>query len=198
MKKKSLLKNKLRIIAGRLKGRVFRFSGNNNRHLRPTLNVVRETLFNWLAFSIKNAVCLDAFGGSGSLSFEAVSRGAKKVIVIEKDRCTFAYLKKNVEELGLSSQISCLNCDFLTLDSLENELKDDLIDIVFLDPPYSLHLISQSLMWIKDHRSLFQKNFFVYFEIAQEDNSKLELPKDFLIVKNKKRGNVNYFLVQNV
>ena len=79
--------NRIRIIGGEWRGRYITFPSFTD--LRPTQNRVRETLFNWLGQSLKGTTCVDLFAGSGALGFEAASRGAKKVVLVEK---TFLYL----------------------------------------------------------------------------------------------------------
>lgn len=120
---------KVRIIGGLFRGKTICVLDQDT--LRPTPNRVRETLFNWLMHDIRDAVCLDAFAGSGSLGLEAYSRGAKQVVFIEKNAIVFKQLKQNV----LSFKSENLHCvqhtffDFLSQTAL-------VFDLVFLDPPF--------------------------------------------------------------
>ncbi len=84
--------NEIRIIGGALRGRRIRFRPTGG--LRPTLDAVRETLFNWLMFKVKDAKCLDAFAGSGALGIEALSRFAGSVTFLEYDKEAMIALKK--------------------------------------------------------------------------------------------------------
>ncbi len=93
--------NKIRIIAGTLRSRQINVLDETN--IRPTPNRIRETLFNWLRDDIPKANCLDLFAGSGALGFEALSRGAKKVIFIEKDNRTLKNIKQNSEALNITA-----------------------------------------------------------------------------------------------
>jgi 16S rRNA (guanine966-N2)-methyltransferase len=68
--------------------------------LRPTPDRVRETLFNWLGQTLAEKSCLDLFAGSGALGFEAASRGAARVVMVENDRAVFSSLKKTSELIG--------------------------------------------------------------------------------------------------
>ncbi|MFP5405697.1 MAG: RsmD family RNA methyltransferase, partial [Gammaproteobacteria bacterium] len=78
--------------------------------LRPTPDRVRETLFNWLGQSLDGLRCLDAFAGSGSLGLEAASRGAARVVMIERDRIALAGIRRAIERLG-AQQVELLSGD---------------------------------------------------------------------------------------
>ena len=99
--------------------------------LRPTPDRVRETLFNWLGQSLEGLACLDLFAGSGALGFEAASRGASRVVMVEQDRAVFEALKKTRDAIG-AKQVE------LVLDDAFSYLKKshDAFDVVFLDPPF--------------------------------------------------------------
>ena len=94
----SASRGQLRIIAGSWRSRKLDFPEHDT--LRPTPDRVRETLFNWLQADVAGSRCLDLFAGSGSLGFEAASRGAGEVIMIEHDRSVCAALEANRELLG--------------------------------------------------------------------------------------------------
>jgi 16S rRNA (guanine966-N2)-methyltransferase len=88
-----LIQNSFRISSGLFKGLKFKFPSSEG--LRPTKSIVKETLFNWLQFAIPGSKVLDLFSGSGSLAFEAISREAISVTIVEKDKTVFDSLKKN-------------------------------------------------------------------------------------------------------
>ena len=81
--KSSKLNLKVKILSGSWKGRNISFLDKSD--LRPTKNIIKETLFNWIQEDIKDSICIDMFAGSGSLGFEAASRGAKKVYMIDNN-----------------------------------------------------------------------------------------------------------------
>ena len=122
---KSLKISKLRIIAGKFRARKIFFSDHNNKMLRPTLDRVRETVFNWLAPYIVGANCLDLFAGSGIFSFEAISRGASFALAIESNYDTYKNILENKLKLNLSDQeFNIINQDalsFLNNNSLKNK-----------------------------------------------------------------------------
>jgi 16S rRNA (guanine(966)-N(2))-methyltransferase RsmD len=120
---------KIRIIGGEYRGR--RIAVPERRDLRPTPDRVRETLFNWLGQVLEGKSCLDLFAGSGALGFEAASRGAARVVMVENDRAVFSSLKKTSELIG-ARQVDLVLADaFHYLDK-----GDERFDVVFLDPPF--------------------------------------------------------------
>jgi 16S rRNA (guanine966-N2)-methyltransferase len=99
--------------------------------LRPTPDRVRETLFNWLGQDLSGRACLDLFAGSGALGFEAASRGASRVGMVESDQGVFAVLRKTRGAIG-AAQVELVHGD-----AFEYLRRDDgRFDVVFLDPPF--------------------------------------------------------------
>jgi 16S rRNA (guanine966-N2)-methyltransferase len=125
----NLNKGKIRIIAGEYRGR--RIAVAAKPDLRPTPDRVRETLFNWLGQWLDGLACLDLFAGSGALGFEAASRGAARVVMVENDRAVFAKLQQAKEELKARQVDAVLGDAFAYLKSSR-----EAFDLVFLDPPF--------------------------------------------------------------
>ncbi|HWT53597.1 MAG TPA: 16S rRNA (guanine(966)-N(2))-methyltransferase RsmD [Rhodocyclaceae bacterium] len=98
--------------------------------LRPTPDRVRETLFNWLGQDLSGWRCLDLFAGSGILGFEAASRGADEVVLVERDARALQTLKQHLEALQLP-QARIVGGDALKF------ISDRRFDLIFLDPPYN-------------------------------------------------------------
>jgi 16S rRNA (guanine966-N2)-methyltransferase len=119
----------LRIIGGRWRSRRLRVPSRPG--LRPTPDRVRETLFNWLGQSLDQLACLDLFAGSGALGFEAASRGAAPVVMVEKDRAALAELERNRAALG-ATQVEIVRGDAVAYLAREQRR----FDLVFLDPPF--------------------------------------------------------------
>ena len=90
--------NRIRIIGGQWRSRIIEFPDGEG--LRPTANRIRETLFNWLGQTLHDKRCLDLFAGSGALGFEAASRGAVEVVLVENNRAAMQALKRNQEKLA--------------------------------------------------------------------------------------------------
>ena len=181
------MKNQLRIIGGEWKRRQLPFA--NIEGLRPTPDRVRETLFNWLMWDVQNTNVLDICAGSGALAFEALSRGASKVVMIEPDRSQAQFLTQNLELLKVPKSRAQLKVS-TAQQSLPN-LKEQ-FDLVFLDPPYSLELWEQ-LALLAD--PLIQKNGYIYVEADRELNL-LKLPNSWVQVKSTKAGTVRAGLFQ--
>jgi 16S rRNA (guanine966-N2)-methyltransferase len=120
---------RIRIIGGEYRGR--RIAVPERRDLRPTPDRVRETLFNWLGQTLEEKTCLDLFAGSGALGFEAASRGAARVVMVENDRAVLSVLRKTSELIG-AKQIDLILAD--AFDYLDRG--DERFDVVFLDPPF--------------------------------------------------------------
>ena len=121
--------NEVRIVGGEWRSRRIRFTPREG--LRPTPDRVRETLFNWLGQDLTGLACLDLFAGSGALGFEAASRGAKRVVMVERDRAAYAALVANREALA-ARQVEVVKAD--AIEFLRN--RDGHYDVIFLDPPF--------------------------------------------------------------
>ena len=128
-------KNKVRIIGGRLRGRIIEFESGQN--LRPTGNRLREQLFNWLSTIIQGADCADLFAGSGALSFEALSRGAAHCLAIEKSTNAANWLGHNAQKMQ-ENRITIANSDSCCLVKQRAPFP---FDIIFIDPPFSANYI---------------------------------------------------------
>ena len=100
--------------------------------VRPTPNRVRETLFNWIQGDVHGSRCLDLFAGSGALGFEALSRGAARVVAVEHDPSVVAYLARTAQELGAGSHsVVCADAS-----QYLNEYHGETLDFIFIDPPF--------------------------------------------------------------
>ena len=125
----------MRIVAGTARGR--QIEAPEGKNTRPTLDRVRENLFNILQTRIRSSVVLDLFSGSGALSLEALSRGADFAVMCDLDRNASRVEKKNTETLGFTDRAEILCCDWKT--AVRNlESREMKFDLVFLDPPYRM------------------------------------------------------------
>ncbi len=177
--------NEVRVIGGSHRGRKITFP--DAAGLRPTGDRVRETLFNWLQAWIHGARCLDAFAGSGALGFEAASRGAGKVVMLDSSPATAETLRKNQARLALPG--------------IEIEQRDTLawlrdsaptpFDIIFLDPPFSEELMDETVTLIAQRGWLVQSGL-VYAENGSGHAP--GIPENWRLVKEKKAGQVEYRL----
>jgi len=178
--------NQVRIISGFLGGRKIQFP--QHQDLRPTGDRAKETLFNWLNHSITNARCLDCFAGSGSLGFEALSRGASYVTFVEQDLTIAAALSANIEKFSIQ------NSTEIIIKNVVNYLKNtaqNKFDIVFLDPPYSLNLLDQIFTLLKNQRWISERTV-IYYEDAKPLQVNVD---DWQILRQVKAGKVYFGIV---
>src|SRR5690349_15508049 len=132
----------LRIVGGKFRSRRLRVADRPG--LRPTPDRVRETLFNWLGQNLAGLACLDLYAGSGALGFEAASRGAARVVLVERDRVAAAALEKSRAELGAAQvEIFAGDADAYLRRSRER------FDVVFLDPPFRQNAVPPLLERLK-------------------------------------------------
>jgi len=188
-----LTHNSFRISSGLFKGSKFKFPSSEG--LRPTKSIVKETLFNWLQFSTPGSKVLDLFSGSGSLAFEAISREAMSVTIVEKDKTVFDSLKKNSNNLKTATSIQIINDDAL---NYIEQIKNTQFDIVFLDPPFFKNYLGPCLSRMEANQVIGKKSKIYIeseFEIT-EDFLKKSLVLSFEIKKNKKSGDVYYSMVE--
>ena len=130
----------MRIISGSARGT--KLYTLDNKLTRPTLDRVKESVFNILQKEIIDATVLDLFSGSGAIGLEAASRGANKVILCDKSKDAAEIIKKNINKTHLEDKIELYNTDFI---SCLNQIEKEKFDIVYLDPPYDTNLVKKSL-----------------------------------------------------
>ncbi|MFC0324063.1 16S rRNA (guanine(966)-N(2))-methyltransferase RsmD [Gallibacterium melopsittaci] len=182
-------KGEVRIIAGLWRGR--KLPVLLSQGLRPTSDRVRETLFNWLMNDIVEARCLDCFAGSGALGFEALSRHAAKVVMLEKSTVIAKQLKQNLQQLKTEKgEVHCTD----TLQYLTQQTVDQPFDIVFLDPPFHQNLLAQTLSLL-DSEHWLAENALIYIE-SEKDLTTLAIPANWLLLKEKFTQQVAYRLYQ--
>lgn len=152
--------------------------------LRPTPDRVRETLFNWLGQTLYGRSCLDLFAGSGALGFEAASRGAERVVMVELNRVVLRALQDNLKKLG------CTNVFLHCQDGLEFASRDvQRYDVIFLDPPFGSEYLPK-LLEILPQR--LNENGLLYVE----SGGVLNIPPHWQVVKAGKAGQVYYQLLK--
>ncbi|MBK1718894.1 16S rRNA (guanine(966)-N(2))-methyltransferase RsmD [Thiocystis violacea] len=179
------LRNQLRLIGGRYRGRRLTFPDQPG--LRPTADRVRETLFNWLVPVIAGARCLDVFAGSGALGFEAVSRGAARVVMIERAPPAAHRLQANAELLGATG-IQVHQAD--ALEWLAGSASP--FDLVFLDPPFADGLLAPAIERLSAPGWLAPEAR-IYLETPVQSGFP-PLPDDWELIRDKTAGQVRYGL----
>lgn len=182
--------NQLRIIGGQWRGRKLDFA--DGEALRPTMDRVRETLFNWLQGEIVGARCLDLFSGSGALGLEALSREAGEVVMIDINSQAIQMIQKNLDLLSVK------NAQLIQGDAgqyLEENQSDTLFDIVFLDPPFNKQLVYPFCQKLAQSKCL-ASGAAIYIEMEKKEKL-AELPPGWELIKEKKAGQSAYYLVRN-
>ena len=181
-----------RIIGGRWRGRKINF--DDAQGLRPTTDRIRETVFNWLQSYIHQSRCLDVFAGSGALGFEALSRGAQQVTFIEQNVKTARRIEENITKLGARGATVISQDALRWLASIaQKKQKEQLYDLVFLDPPFHTGQLAQSCALLTSARCL-SEDAVIYVEYAADENP--ELPEGWRCIKEKRSGQVIYKLFE--
>lgn len=178
----------LRIIGGQFRGR--RLPILNQSGLRPTGDRTRETLFNWLSPILTGSRCLDCFAGAGGLGFEAASRGASKVAMIERGSAAARQLQHNAALLKADT-VSVIMAD------AARWLADQPVqpfDIVFLDPPFTLGLLATACGLLQQ-RGWVAVGSVIYLEADARDGFP-PLPTGWTLTRDKRAGQVRYGLVE--
>jgi len=184
-KKKSALSS-VRIIAGEHRSRKITFA-SGQEGLRPTNDRIRETLFNWLAAYIPSATCLDLFAGSGVLGFEALSRGAGKVVFVDQSPLVNKHLLENSRLLEVDNVEIYCNTAMEWLDSNNQQF-----DVVFLDPPFDEGFLPALIAKMEKH-TVLKEGALIYIE-KRRDNKPLDVPARWEELKSKNAGQVSYSL----
>lgn len=155
----------MRVISGFLRGREIK--GYTIDGTRPTMDRVKESMFAIIQDYIKDTVCLDLFAGTGNLGIEAISNGAKKCYFVDKNKIATKIIKETINKFQIQDKCEVLNKDYMdALDYFkENHIK---FNIVFLDPPYENHVITEIFKTLYRKR-LLKKNAIVVCEYVDED-----------------------------
>ncbi len=181
--------NQIRIVGGSQRGRKISFPDLPG--LRPSGDRVRETLFNWLQPYLPGAACLDLFAGSGVLGFEAASRGAARVVLIEQATAAVQQLQQSREMLGLEQEVQIEQADSRIW--LQREAQP--FDIIFLDPPFGYDLLSECCLLL-EQGGWMRPQAKIYLEMDAADELP-DLPDGWRPLREKKAGQVAFFLYTN-
>lgn len=174
--------NQVRLNAGVWRSRVLKFPDAEG--LRPTADRVRQTLFNWLGQEMTGKVCLDLFAGTGALGFEALSRNARQVTMLELAKAPFQALLQNQRLLG-ATQADIRQADALQF-LAQNRQR---YDVIFCDPPYHKQWLDKLLPLLSAHLA---EDGVLYVEAEYA----LKSDPDWQVIKSGKAGQVFYHLLQ--
>lgn len=173
--------NRVRIIGGAYRRRLLEFPGAEG--LRPTPDRVRETLFNWLGQDLPGWTCLDLFAGSGALGFEAASRGAARVVMIERDARAISALEKNRAALQ-ASQVDVVRADALAWLAQTRET----YDLIFVDPPFDSGLAAEATGMLASHLKPGGQAYI-------EQGTPVSAPPGFIIHRSGRAGRSHFALL---
>lgn len=174
----------MRIISGTARGtKLYTLEGE---HTRPTLDRVKESLFNIIQNDIEDKVVLDLFSGSGAIGLEFASRGAREVYLNDNSKEALEIIKQNIEKTHLSEKIKLYNLNYLKL--IQN-LNRSNFDIVYLDPPYKTDYIIRALKELLKFKIITEESLI----IAETDDKEKILEqiqelKKFKILDERKYG----------
>jgi 16S rRNA (guanine966-N2)-methyltransferase len=181
-------RNSVRIIAGAWRGRRIHFP--DMPALRPTPDRVRETLFNWLQYSIADTRCLDLFAGSGALGLEALSRGARDVVFVEQFPAAAHAMQEQLVRFGGSAKGRILQMGAARFLRTPGEP----FDIAFLDPPFGTNALAEYIPLL-DGGGWVKPDGLVYLENERSAGIPA-LPVHWEMLKSKSAGEVGYHLVR--
>ncbi len=170
----------MRIIAGKFRGTsLLSFDAEN---IRPTVDRVRENIFNKIQFGVSGARVLDLFGGTGAISLEFLSRGASEVITCDNNPKSVQLIRKNFEKVGEKPNLKI--GDYLTtLNSLEGKK----FDYIFLDPPFATDFGKIAIEKIAELNLLDNDGIIIYEHLV---GKKFEVPKGIEVFDERKYGTV--------
>ena len=169
----------MRVISGISKG--CRLDGINIEGIRPTMDRVKESLFAIINPNLDNSIILDLFAGSGSLGIEALSNGARICYFVDYNKKAIDIINKNLNKCHLDDKSIVLKNDFIeALNYFKN--KSIKFDLIFLDPPYKLHLINNAIELILKNKLLNNNGIIICEGEDEIINTKLSL------IKHKKYG----------
>ena len=180
-------RNRVRIVGGQWRRRLLSFPAAEG--LRPTADAVRERLFNWLGQDLAGWHCLDLFAGSGALGFEAASRGAARVVMIERNRLVCAALTANKNVLDANNIIIECADGVELLARARSVLTQTGFDLILLDPPFAMGVPAGLLAKLA---GLLKPAAYVYVE---HDGS-LQLPAGWAVWREGKAGRAHFCLLK--
>lgn len=178
----------MRVISGKYRGRAL--IAPEGLNTRPTLDRVKEAMFSILNFKLQNAVTLDLFAGSGALSIEALSRGAKKAYINDLSKDAINCIKKNIANVKVNDEIILTNKSYEEVIATLNEK----IDVVFLDPPYKFNVYEEIIDTLISKDLL---NDYAYL-VLEMDASLNPIEKEGFTYKVYKYGNKKLQIMKKI
>lgn len=177
----------MKILGGEFNGRNFYMPAD----IRPSQNVLRQSVFNIVGQDLSELTFLDVFAGSGAIGFEAISRGAKRVTFVERDDKCLKVIETNCELLGLTEDFKAREkyeiCNIDAFVAIKNFAKSKRkFDIIFLDPPYEVGLAKKALKTLEAY-DILAPNSIVVIEHNRRENL-TEVCERLKLIKERKYG----------
>ncbi|MBP5426727.1 MAG: 16S rRNA (guanine(966)-N(2))-methyltransferase RsmD [Clostridiales bacterium] len=161
----------MRVIAGEAKGhKLVTLKGDTTR---PTMDKVKGAIFNMIAPYMYDASVLDLFAGSGALGIEALSRGAKNAVFVDKSRSSVDIIKKNLNHTKLIDKATILNGDVVEIVS-RAELGNPHFDIIFMDPPYNKKFAQKVLIFLESN-GILKDSGIIIVEHSKDDELPMQI-----------------------
>lgn len=171
----------MRIISGTARGtKLFTLEGETTR---PTLDRVKESMFNIIQNEVQNSIFIDLFSGSGAIGLEAASRGAKRVILCDKSKQAINIISKNIEKTHLKEKVELYNLDYELL--LKTKIKEQ-ADIIYIDPPYKSDFAINAVNIILEN-GLVSEHSTIIIETDEEEKILRELEKIEIKITDKRK-----------
>ena len=182
----------MRIISGTARGTKL-YTLDGTEITRPTLDRVKESIFNIIQNQIEDANILDLFSGSGAIGLEFLSRGARKAVLCDKSKDAIKIIQKNVEKTHMENKAKIINCDFeKCLEKLQNEI----FDIIYIDPPYKTNYIEKSLKQIIESK-IASEDSLIILETDEEERIIKEIENIKVeIIDKRKYGRATVIFVK--
>ncbi len=160
----------MRVIAGKHKGRIL-FSPKGNS-IRPTSDRIKESIFNYIGDDIQGSVICDLFSGTGNLSIEALSRGARYSVLVDNSRQALDLIHRNINLVGLSEKCQIIKKDVIQY--LKNNITNkEKFDIIFADPPYFSRVYEKMITLIEENELLKKGGLFILEHSSKRNISSL-------------------------
>jgi 16S rRNA (guanine966-N2)-methyltransferase len=173
----------MRIISGTSRGR--KLVTPRNRSLRPTSGRVKESIFNILQNKLGGKVVLDLFAGTGNLGIEALSRGAKKAIFVEKKRQALGLIKRNLTQFGLKERSEILPRDVRRAIGILRQ-RGECFDLILMDPPYERGLIRKTLLELNSQQ-IYHKDSILVIEHTRREPL-LHILEGWNLIRQRRMG----------
>ena len=171
----------MRIISGTARGtKLFTLEGETTR---PTLDRVKESMFNIIQNEVQNSIFIDLFSGSGAIGLEAASRGAKRVILCDKSKQAINIINKNIEKTHLKEKVELYNLDYELL--LKTKIKEQ-ADIIYIDPPYKSDFAINAVNIILEN-GLVSEHSTIIIETDEEEKILREIEKIEIKITDKRK-----------